>query len=391
MIRRDDYMDILYAGKDDNDVVKVVTGMRRCGKSTLLEMYMDELLESGIPKGCIFYLNLESLEGQRITNHLMLNDWLSRIPTDKQTYLFLDEIQNVDGWEKSIAAVGTMRMCDLYITGSNSEMLSSDLSTHISGRHVEIPILPLSFSEYLKLHPSDDVEGSFRSFLKFGSLPGVDPSRGERYCNDYLEGVFNTVLVKDIMERRGLRSVRKLKGVARFLYSNIGNTTNDSAISKSAGISATTADSYIEGLTEAMLFHHVERYDIVGKKLMDTNGKYYATDLGMRNVALGGAIGTDISRPVENVVFIELLRRGYTVRVGSFRDTEVDFTATRGGVTEYFQVTMTMTSPETRERELRPLNGIRDNWRKTILTLDRLGLGSEEGVDVINLYDWLLD
>lgn len=391
MIRRDDYMDILYAGKDDNDVVKVVTGMRRCGKSTLLEMYMDELLESGIPKGCIFYLNLESLEGQRITNHLMLNDWLSRIPTDKQTYLFLDEIQNVDGWEKSIAAVGTMRMCDLYITGSNSEMLSSDLSTHISGRHVEIPILPLSFSEYLKLHPSDDVEGSFRLFLKFGSLPGVDPSRGERYCNDYLEGVFNTVLVKDIMERRGLRSVRKLKGVARFLYSNIGNTTNDSAISKGAGISATTADSYIEGLTEAMLFHHVERYDIVGKKLMDTNGKYYATDLGMRNVALGGAIGTDISRPVENVVFIELLRRGYTVRVGSFRDTEVDFTATRGGVTEYFQVTMTMTSPETRERELRPLNGIRDNWRKTILTLDRLGLGSEEGVDVINLYDWLLD
>ncbi len=165
----------------------------------------------------------------------------------------------------------------------------------------------------------------------------------------------------------------------------------ETAISKGAGISATIADSYIEGLTEALLFHHVERYDIVGKRLMDTNGKYYATDLGMRNVALGGAMGTDISRPVENVVFIELLRRGYTVRVGSFRDTEVDFTATRDGVTEYFQVTLTMTSPETREREFRPLNGIRDNWRKTILTLDRLGLGSEEGVDVVNLYDWLLN
>lgn len=391
MIRRDDYMDLLYAGKDDNDVVKVVTGMRRCGKSTLLEMYMRELLESGVSEECIFHLNLESPEGQMITDHLMLNDWLSRIPSDRQTYLFLDEIQNVDGWERSVAAIGTMPLCDLYITGSNSKMLSSDLSTHISGRHVEIPMLPLSFSEYLELHPSDDIEGSFRLFLRYGSLPGVDPSRGERYCNDYLEGVFNTVLVKDVMERRELRSVRKLKGVARFLYSNIGNITNDSVISKGAGISATTADSYIEGLTEAMLFHHVERYDIVGKKLMDTNGKYYATDLGMRNVALGGAMGTDISRPIENVVFIELLRRGYTVRVGSFRDTEVDFTATRDGVTEYFQVAMTMTSPETREREFRPLNGIGDNWRKTILTLDRLGLGSEEGVDVVNLYDWLLD
>lgn len=390
MIRRDGYMDLLYAGKNDNDVVKVVTGMRRCGKSTLLEMYMTELLESGIPEECIFRLNLESPEGQRITDHMMLNDWLSRIPADRQTYLFLDEIQNVDGWERSIAAVGTMPLCDLYITGSNSKMLSSDLLTHISGRCVEIPLLPLSFSEYMELHPSNDVEDSFQLFLKYGSLPGIDPSRGERYCYDYLEGVFNTVLVKDVMERRELRSVRKLKGVARFLYSNIGNITNDSAISKGAGISATTADSYIEGLTEAMLFHHVERYDIVGKKLMDTNGKYYATDLGMRGVALGGAMGTDISRPIENVVFIELLRRGYRVRVGSFRDMEVDFTATRNGVTEYFQVTLTMVSPETRKREFKPLNGIRDNWRKTILTLDRLGLGSEEGVDVVNLYDWLL-
>ena len=389
-IRRDDYMDLLYAGKDDNDIVKVVTGIRRCGKSTLLEMYMEELISSGVPKENIFHLNLESSKGQTITDYLMLNEWLSRIPADTQTYLFLDEIQNVEGWEKSVAAIGTMHRCDLYITGSNSKMLSSELSTHISGRHVEIPLLPLSFSEYLELHPSDDIGHSFDLFLRYGSLPGIDPSRGERYCAEYLEGVFNTVLVKDVMERRELRSVRKLKGVARFLYSNIGNTTNDAAIAKGAGLSPVTADSYIEALTEAMLFHHVERFDIVGKKLMDTNGKYYAADLGMRNAALGGAMGTDISRPVENVVFIELLRRRYTVRVGLFRDTEVDFTATRNGITEYFQVTLTMTSQDTRAREFRPLNGIRDNWRKTILTLDRIGLGSEEGVDVVNLFDWLL-
>ena len=391
MIRRDDYMDMLHAGKDDNDVVKVVTGMRRCGKSTLLEMYMGELIASGIPANDIFHLNLESAEGQTITNHAELNAWLSRIPSDRQTYLLLDEIQNVDGWERSVAMIGTMHSCDLYITGSNSKMLSSELSTHISGRHVEIRMLPLSFTEYLRLHPEYDVEHGFELFIRYGSLPGLDPGKGERYCNEYLEGVYNTVLVKDIMERKELRSVRKLNGVARFLYSNIGNTTNDAAVSKSLGINAVTADRYLEGLTESLLFHHVERYDIVGRRLMDTNGKYYATDLGMRNAALGGARGTDISRPVENVVFLELLRRGYELRVGSFRDTEVDFTATRNGETEYFQVTMTMTSPDTREREFRSLTGIHDNWKKTIITLDRLGLGSENGIHVVNLYDWLLE
>ncbi len=390
MIRRNDYMDLLYAGKGDNDVVKVVTGMRRCGKSTLLEMYMEELIGSGIPKEDVFHLNLESKEGQSISDHRQLDEWLSRIPEDRQTYLFLDEIQNVEGWELSVAAVGTMRLCDLYLTGSNSRMLSSELSTHISGRYVEISMLPLSFKEYMELHPSDDIEGSFGLFLKFGSLPGVDPSRGERYCYDYLDGVFNSVLVKDVLERRNLRSVRRLEGIARFLFSNIGNTTNDAAVSKGTGLNPTTTDSYIEGLTEGMLLHRAERYDIVGKKLMDTNGKYYATDLGVRNAALGGAEGTDISRPVENVVFLELKRRGYTVRTGSFRDSEVDFTATKNGITEYYQVCLTMASPDTRERELRPLVGIRDNWRKTVLTMDRLGLGSDEGIDTVNLLDWLL-
>lgn len=390
MIRRDDYMDLLYAGKDDNDVVKVITGMRRCGKSTLLEMYMDELIASGIPEEDVFRLDLESREGQQIEDHLQLNEWLSRIPEDRQTYLFLDEIQNVEGWELSVSAIGTMRLCDLYITGSNAWMLSSELSTHISGRYVEISMLPLSFKEYLDLHPSDDIERSFELFLKFGSLPGVDPSRGERYCYDYLDGIFNTVLIKDVLERKELRSVRKLKSVARFLFSNIGNITNDAAVSKGADMSPTTADIYIEGLLEGLLFQYAERYDIVGKKLMETNGKYYATDLGIGNAALGGARGTDMSRPIENVVFIELRRRGYTVRTGSFRDSEVDFTATRSGITEYYQVCLTLASPETRAREFRPYKGIRDNWRKTILTMDRIGLGSEEGVDVVNLLDWLL-
>ncbi len=383
-------MEFLHVGKDDNDVIKVVTGMRRCGKSTLIEMYMDELIESGVDRNDVFHLELESGEGLKIVDYDDLNRWLSSIPADRQTYLFLDEIQNVSGWEKSVAMIGTMHNCDLYITGSNSAMLSSELSTHISGRFVEIRMLPLSFNEYLQLHPSDDVRESFNLFLKNGALPGLDPGRGERYCIEYLEGVLNTVIIKDILDRKGLESSRKLKGVARFLYSNIGNITNDSTIAKESNISATTADKYIEGLQEALLFYYAERYDIIGKRLMNTNGKYYASDLGLRTVALGGALGTDISRPVENIVFLELIRRGYLVRMGSYKDSEIDFIVTRNGKVEYYQVTLTMLAPETREMEFRPLRSIDDNWKKTVLTMDDFGLGTEDGVEIVNLIDWLL-
>ena len=391
LIRRNDYMDRLYEGKDDNDVIKVITGMRRCGKSTLLEMYMDELIQLGVSENCIFHMNLESPEGQLITDSKDLNEWLMQIPRDIQTYLFLDEIQNVSNWEKSLAATGTMKLCDVYVTGSNSKLLSSELSTHISGRHVEIKMLPFSFKEYLIKHPSEDIEKCFEMFLRYGSLPAIDPSKGDRYCMDYLEGVFNTVLLKDVMERKELRGSRKLRNIARYLSSNIGNITNDSVISKQSCINPVTVDRYIEGLVESLLFHQVERYDIIGKRLLNSNVKYYVTDLGIRNAALAGAIGTDIGRQIENVVFLELLRRRYTVRVGSFRDSEIDFTATRDGITEYFQVTTTLMSQETKDREIKPFTAVHDNWRKTIITMDRLGLGSEDGVDIVNLYDWLLN
>ena len=227
-------------------------------------------------------------------------------------------------------------------------------------------------------------------FLRFGSLPGVDPSRGERYCYDYLEGIFNTVLVKDVLERKELRSVRKLTGVARFLFSNIGNTTNDAAISKGAGLNPTTADRYIEGLVEGMLFHHVVRYDIVGKKLMETNGKYYATDTGMRNVLVNANELRDIGAPLENIVFFELLRRGYKVFVGSYRDQEVDFTAIMGDEVRYYQVSQTVMAEETYFREIGPLKAVDDNYRKTVLTLDKAGLGNDGGIMIVNLVDWLM-
>ena len=391
IVRRVQYLEALHSGKDATNVVKVVSGMRRCGKSTLFDQYMDDLRASGIPEDSIFSINFDSAEGQKIENSADLNRLIvEKIPSDRPMYVFLDEVQNVDRWEKSVAALCTMKNCDVYITGSNSKLLSTELSTHLSGRFIEIRMLPLSFKEYMEMHPSDDLDLRFGQYLRYGSLPEADPERGERFCDGYLEGTFNTVLVKDILGRMKTDDVTKIKDIARFLYSNIGNTTNVANIAKGAKVSAATAEKYVAKMEEALLFYHAERYDIVGKNLLETNGKYYASDLGMRNSALKGAGGTDMSRPMENVVFLELVRRGYTVRVGSFRDYEVDFTALRGGDTEYYQVTMTMMSEATRDRELRPLAGIKDNFSKTVITMDRLGLGSENGIEVVNIYDWLL-
>ncbi|MDR0523426.1 MAG: ATP-binding protein [Candidatus Methanoplasma sp.] len=391
LVRREQYLESLRAGKDATGVVKVVTGMRRSGKSTLFGQYMDDLRSSGVPDDRILSINFDALDAQDIKTSSDLNKVLScAMPAAGMAYVFLDEIQNVEGWEKSVAALCATGRCDVYVTGSNSKMLSAELTTHISGRFVEIRMLPLSFKEYLELHPSGDLDLRFREYVRYGSLPDADPERGERFCDGYLEGVFNTVLVKDILGRLKTDEVSKIESVARFLYSNIGNVTNIASIAKGAGISGATADRYVSKMEESLLFYRAEKYDVIGKRLLETNGKYYASDLGMRSAALKGAGGADFSRPLENVVFLELVRRGYNVRVGSFRDREVDFAAFRGDSVEYYQVAATMLSDETRGRELRPLNGIRDNFRKTIITMDRVGLGSENGIDIVNLYDWLL-
>lgn len=391
-IPRDDYLSLLEAGRDRNDVIKVITGMRRSGKSTLLEQYAARLKEQGISDNSIFMINFEDTEWQYITDHTILNEWISdNIPKKGQCYVFLDEVQNVDGWERSVSGLQNKKNCDVYITGSNSKMLSSELATHISGRYTEIKVMPLSFSEYLKLRPSEDIEGRFRQFLTYGGLPAVDPDADRRFSGGLLEGIFNTVLVKDILSRLKTDDVSKLTAIARFLYSNIGNTTNIDSIAEATGISNPTVSKYVDEMCKAFLFYHAERYDVVGKKILKTNGKYYASDLGMRNVMLGGPSAGYISRPLENVVYLELLRRGYEVRVGSYRDCEVDFTASDSEGTEYFQVCQTMMAEDTYEREMRPFKGMRDNYPKTVLTLDRLGLGSDEGVRVVNVIDWLLD
>ncbi|MCQ2071328.1 MAG: ATP-binding protein [archaeon] len=390
-IVRTSYLERISAGRGDTGIVKVITGMRRVGKSVLMQQYIDDLTGSGVSRDDILFIDFESLEGQDIRDKDDLNKILKeKVPEDRLFFVFFDEIQNVQGWEMSVSALNHMKNVDVYITGSNSDMLSSDLATHISGRHVEIEVFPLSLKEFIGLHGYGDRETAFHEYLHYGGLPAIDPSRGWRYARDYLQGVYNTVVVKDVLKNIGTANASKIEAVSRFLFSNIGNTTNVSSISKATGFSTNTVDSYIGTMTDAFLFSMCQRYDMVGKRLLNTNGKYYATDLGLRNAALGITAGSDISRPLENLVYIELCRRGYDVRVGSYHDEEVDFLAMRSDSMEYFQVCQTLMSEGTRRRETRSLERPRDNHPKTVLTLDRYGLGDENGIKIVNVIDWLM-
>ncbi len=386
------YLDKIGAGRGDCDIIKVITGIRRCGKSVLMKLYREELISLGIDESDIFYMDFESFNGRKIKNYEELDNLIvPMIPDDRTYYVLFDEIQNVKGWELTLSSLNSKGNCDVYITGSNSDMLSSDLATHIAGRHVEIEVLPLSLKEFIEKNGYSDSDSAFRDYMEFGGLPGVDPSRGQEYCWDYLQGVFNTVVVKDVMRKSGVTDPEKIRAITHFLQSNVGNITNDDAIAKGLRIGGTTVDRYVSAMLEAFLFYRCPRYDMVGKKLLRTNGKYYVTDLGMRNAELGIAVGEDISRPLENIVFLELKRRGYDLRVGSYHDSEIDFIARKGGKIEYYQVCQTLLSDKSMDREMRPFSKTGDNRLKTVLTLDRFGLGDFKGIRILNLVDWLMD
>jgi len=390
MVRRSDYLGQLHESKDATGIIKVITGMRRCGKSTLMEQFIGDLRSEGVDTSHIFHMNFETFEGRDIIDSGTLRSELRDLPDRGIVYILLDEIQNVEGWEHIVSSLEEIRNYDVYITGSNSDMLSTDLSTHLSGRYIEINMLPLSFKEYLELHPGDR-ESRFDQFLRYGGLPDTDPDRGERHCLGYLEGVFSTVMIKDVLSRLRTDDVNKIRSIARFIYSNIGNITNIANIAAGIGINPGTVDRYVSGMESALLFYHAEKYDIIGKKLLSTNGKYYASDLGMRYMALKGSGSDDMSGPLENAVYLELIRRGYTVRIGSYRDKEVDFIAIKGNEVEYYQVAMTVLSEDTKEREFRSLRSIKDNFPKTILTLDRFNLGTYGGIRVVNAIEWMLN
>ena len=384
------YLDRLKSGRDRTDVVKVITGMRRSGKTVLMRQFIRELKDSGIPDDRVVYMNFESRDWERVSTYSDLLDYISSLGIEGRIYVFLDEIQRVQSWERAVNSLQVDFDADVYITGSNAYLLSSDLSTYISGRYMELRILPLSFSEFLELNPGEK-DTRFMQYLRTGSLPIVDPDGDETFEQDLLTGVFNTVLVKDVLEHTGSSDASVLLDVARFLYSNVGNVTSCNSIAQTLREDNRQVRRYLDSMADAFLIYKAERYDIRGKRPLDTLEKYYVSDTGMRNAVLGISSREDISRLVENVVYLELIRRGYEVAVGKYGDTEVDFTARRGNVVEYYQVTLSMISESTYNREIRPFELIRDSHPKTVLSMDRFLIDIPDGIRHVNVIDWLLD
>ena len=327
-----------------------------------------------------------------------------RLCDGKMTYIFLDEIQKVESFEKVVDSLYVKDNTDIYITGSNAYMLSGDLATYLTGRYIELSMLPLSFREYHEL-VGGEPERTFVEYMKTGGMPYVARmDRTAEKIDMYLEGIYNTVIIKDIEDRqarkesdptkRKVTDVVLLKTIARYLASTVGSPISvkgvtDYLISNGRKVSANTVDDYMDALSESFIFYPVERFDIVGKQLLKSNKKWYMVDLGLRNHILPRK-QYDLGFSVENIVYFELLRRGYKVNIGKYGDTEVDFVAQKHGVLTYFQVTADMTAQETFEREMRPLRNIRDNYRKIVLTLDHFTVGDYEGIQVINVVDWLL-
>ena len=404
MIERKEYLQKLIQWKDEQ-VIKVVTGMRRCGKSTLLMQYQDYLKSIGVKDDQIIAINFEDLEYEELCEYKVLYDYLKeRLLSDKTTYIFLDEIQKVPQFEKVVDSLYIKSDTDIYITGSNAYMLSGELATLLSGRYVEISMLPFSFQEYCQLNRKPQ-EDAFADYMKFGGLPLVASMKdAPDKIDTYLEGIYNTVIIKDIEDRQNRQSessgrrkvtdIVLLKTIAKYLASVLGSPVSirgitNYLISSGRKISPNTVNDYLETLTESFLFYPAERFDIAGKQILTGNKKYYMADLGIRNHILPRK-KYDLGFSIENVVFFELLRRGYKVAVGKYQNTEVDFVVEKQGAFTYIQVTAEMTTKDTFDREMKPLYAIRDNYEKIVLTLDKLTLGNYDGIRVIHVLDWLL-
>ena len=404
MVQRKEYLDQLINWRDEQ-VIKVVTGIRRCGKSTLLLQFQQWLKENEVTDEQIVSVNFEELEYEELLDYKKLYQYLKeRLVSGKTTYIFLDEIQKVSSFEKVVDSLYVKPNVDLYITGSNAYMLSGDLATLLTGRYVEIKMLPLSFGEFLSMTGLEPEQG-FSEYLRSGGMPYIAAmNRTDEKVSTYLEGIYNTVIVKDIEDRqarkesdpskRKITDIALLKTIAKYLASVIGNPVSvrsitDYLISNGRKISPNTVNDYVEALTESFIFYPAERFDIVGKQLLKANRKMYIVDLGLRNHILPRR-SYDLGFSLENMVYFELLRRGYKVTIGRVGNTEVDFVAEKQGAYEYFQVTADMTAKETFDREIRPLENIRDNYEKTILTMDRLTPGNYNGIQVRYLLDWLI-
>lgn len=404
LINRPEYLNQLIQNKDV-DLVKIVTGIRRCGKSSLLDLFHQHLLNHGVSDSNIIHMNLESLRYRDLKDYLVFYDYVSeRIAKSEKTYLIFDELQVIEHWEKAIESFRLDFDVDIYITGSNAYLLSTEFSTLLSGRYVEIRMLPLSFKEFLDFYefaPDISIEEKFQKYLQFGGMPILREYRfNEARSMQALEGIYSTVILRDILQRNTQSNQGLLHKLMLFLCSNIGSITSPSSIGnvlsnegniegKGKKIASQTVEKYISMLRSAFIFYSVERYDVKGKQLLKTLGKNYIIDLGFRNMLLGYR-DADRGHIIENIVFLELIRRDYHVYIGKFKETEIDFVAEKPNDKLYIQVTESMLSPETRERELRPLQMIPDNYEKIVLSMDRNYITSYDGIKSLNLIDWLL-
>ena len=408
-IDRKEYLDFLVKSKD-RQIIKVVSGVRRCGKSTLFEIYKDFLLENGVAKNQIISINFEDMDYEELTDYKKLYEYIkSKMIEDKKNYIFLDEIQHVDKFEKVVDSLFIKENTDLYITGSNAYFMSSELATLLSGRYIELKMLPLSFKEYyqakLEYEKMEQKENRisktliqyYNEYIVNSSFPyTLQLDSDLKNIHEYLSGIYNSVLLKDIVARLKISDVMRLESVVKYIFDNIGNLTSLSKIantltSMGKKTDAKTIEKYIRGLTDSLLVHEVSRYNIKGKEFLSTLSKYYVTDLGLRQMILGNR-NIDMGHILENIIYLELIRRKGNVYVGQFDKNEIDFVVINSNEIEYYQVALTVLDENTLKRELDAFKNIKDNYPKYLITLDDVMVNTDyDGIKVINALEWLLE
>jgi len=408
-IDRKEYLDFLVKSKD-RQIIKVVSGVRRCGKSTLFEIYKDFLLENGVAKNQIISINFEDIDYEELTDYKKLYEYIkSKMIGDKKNYIFLDEIQHVDKFEKVVDSLFIKENTDLYITGSNAYFMSSELATLLSGRYIELKMLPLSFKEYyqakLEYEKLEQKENRisktliqyYNEYIVNSSFPyTLQLDSDLKNIHEYLSGIYNSVLLKDIVARLKISDVMRLESVVKYIFDNIGNLTSLSKIantltSMGRKTDAKTIEKYIRGLTDSLLVHEVSRYNIKGKEFLSTLSKYYVADLGLRQMILGNR-NIDMGHILENIIYLELLRRKGNVYVGQFDKNEIDFVIVNSNEIEYYQVALTVLDENTLKRELDAFKNIKDNYPKYLITLDDVMVNTDyDGIKVVNALEWLLE
>ena len=396
MIERTEYLEELKRWKD-KDLIKVITGIRRCGKSTLFQLFIDYLKSTGISNEQIISINLEDAD-YNFEDYKQLYDYIKeKIDSKKKYYVFLDEVQNVPMFQKAVDSLYIKKNVDVYITGSNAYLLSGELATLLSGRYIEIKMLPLSFKEYVSAFDDNNYQQLFLNYMRNGGMPG-NISIIKSNPNDldkYLDGIFSTIVYKDIMARNNINDKMLLESVLKFIFDSIGSPIStkkisDTLTSKGMSTSNHTVEKYITAFIESFLIYKAERFDVKGKNLLARDYKYYVVDQGLRSYLLGKKADSDMGHILENIVYLELLRRGYRVYVGKVDDLEVDFVAESRDGLKYFQVALTVRDEKVLQRELRSLQKTGDHYPKYLLTLDMDLESDYDGITKINVVDWLL-